>query len=262
MIVHAAGPFLPAQSEPFTRNSCDILVAAQKGLPMSRLYAVFHDYWNLCIGIAVATAALLLSKDKILSIYTTDVVHAVLISLLMLMSVTWLVLYLHATRNEIDLLEVSFTLNYRPQGAVLPIGIMLAIVFGALIAFASDVIVFASIAIVACLVDAWGQNNVNINMVKLYQKKLYPPDQAARATIIFDYYLTNPTLFRVTCLVVAFCGALVLGVIWHFTHIAKLMYIAYVVMLTAGLVSEFTLFRWRRARDFALLKAESATPSS
>jgi hypothetical protein len=232
---------------------------------MSRLHEVLRDYINWCIGITFALAALLLTRTEIATLYQTEPIRAVLVTILLAETLAWFFSYIYAVRHELDLLDSAFEWDKSKNyfGFILPTGVGLALLFGGLIAFSTNILVYSALVLMLSVFDLYGQSVVIRNIgLHLFDKQFHGKGKDKEEQILCSYYLGKPLLLRLSVILSIFCAVLVLVITARFENYPRraFEYAAHIIIIFTILVGEVVLYRWRKDRDLKL--PASATKSA
>jgi hypothetical protein len=219
---------------------------------MGKIYEQLRDYLNWGIGITVCIAALLLSKDKLVQLYYNQPVTAAFSTALLVTTFVWFFMYVQASRRELDMLDSAFDSDRieRWKGVVLPTVVGLSLLFGCLIAFSTNILIYSALVPLQSVLDLFGQVTINRNLNILVREKQFRGAEGERkGQILFLYYVEKPHLLRVSLILVVFCGAFGLAVTSHFLRQPTYGYISYSAIIAAIVIGEIVIRRWRKERD-------------
>lgn len=226
---------------------------------MSKLYERLRDDINWVMVITVSVVSIMLSKGKFVALFQHNLVIGIFSIILLLTTIALFFLYLSAVRHELDLLESSFNSDKTKgiTGYAFPIGIALGAFFGFLIAYSTNILIYAALAAGYSTVDLIGQSNVIRNVNIFIREGIFrPPTGKKEADILFDYYIKRPLSTKISLTLVSFSAAFVLAGFSRLEGQKYLEYIAYGLVVLTIVIGERAIFIWRRARDrrLAVLK--------
>ena len=172
---------------------------------MSKVYDLFRNFWDIAVGIAVASAFFVLSTDKIRELLARDPAQGVLVILALVSSVLWLLAYMYGTRTELEFLrgysddsEVeAVAREFSWEGFLVVAG--LAVCFGALIGAVAKPVTYASIAIALQIADSCGFTIVQRVLFRANQRDALHP-------ALLEYYFYRPHALRCIGRLVCFWG--------------------------------------------------------
>lgn len=228
---------------------------------MSRIYEELRSYILLGAAITLGVAAFLLSKGKIAEQYNQDPIKGIFSSVLLAMTAFWFFSWIYAEFKELALLDSAFESEKikRLSGLIFPIAIALSLIFAALIAFSTNILVYSGVLTLLSVSDLYGQITVNRNFLHLFNNRQFRSKAGEQeAQILFFYYIERPMLARIALMLVFFCGAFILAAMAHFVNNAVYRYASYLVIIITIIVNEIVIYSWRRKRDRALAVIEGA----
>jgi hypothetical protein len=224
---------------------------------MSKAYKRLKEYIQLVLGLSVAIAFALLSRDRFIQLYQSNPPIAALSTALALVTFASMVAYWRAVTDELDLLNDAFDderlgLNHI-KGPTLTIGVGLGVMYGIEIAFSTNILLYAAALVVYQLLDIAGQSTVNRNVARMYRTRQFKTQYGeARATVLFDYYLERPLLLRCSGLLFLYFTALALAIAGFFSTDDRFSYAAYALIIVSIPAGELVIYSWRQKRDRAL----------
>lgn len=220
---------------------------------MPQVYQRLKEYINFALGFALAIGFALLSRDRLVLLYQTDMLMAVLAAALATMTFAQLVWYWRAVTGELELLNDAFDENRlqgAPKGPTLTVGVALGVGFGALIAASTNILVYTAVLAIYELLDTAGQGTVNHNVAKMYRARQFKSEHGeARATVLFQYYLERPLLIRTAVLLFIYAGAFASALAGTLSGHAWYLYLSYASAIVTMPAGEWVIYTWRRVRD-------------
>ncbi len=215
---------------------------------MDRVYRLLRQYWQIGVGVSVTTAFFLISIDRIKNEIIAEPIQGALLVLLLIITTFWLIAYMHSTLRELEMLRdyaIAPTIgpsNWIPLLMILGI----ALCFGTLIAFVTNLLIYSFFAIVLIILNSTGFAMVQRAISAGVQDT--ERDQAVPIAIV-EYYLYRPFLLHQTGMLVGFFVALVISLIAHYEQKTALRVLAALAIIITIILEEYILLRWRRWRD-------------
>lgn len=212
----------------------------------------FHVWLPFFVGLGITTAIFVTSKDHLIGLFNDDKLHGLLSIALLLVSALWFYRYLMAALEEFSVLSLEFDVEEIFTASPLIIVVGLAVLFGLLMGYSSDILIYACVGVILSILDLMGSNIVLTKLALLWEQKLFTSAPSKRARVMFDYYHTHLNFFRLGIMVLIFCSSVGIAVASRFTHDKNLMYVAYGMLIGASIISEVILDLWRRERRHSL----------
>jgi hypothetical protein len=218
-------------------------------------YKKLKTYWEIGIAFVIFSASILISIDKIKAELATGTLTGVFIIVKLAITLGWLLIFIHGDLEELELLQTHGLLksDVLKAGSIgvgvgtLGLVVAIALVFGALIAFATHDILYPVLAIAIEGVDCIAHSIVLRAVyfaTKMKTQRLSPSQEA-----VFDYWLGRPQFLRLLGMLSGFYLALLLALLATFnrSHVLKTWSSsAAVLTIIAG---ESVVYGWRRSRD-------------
>lgn len=214
------------------------------------LYQLLTKYWELGVGIAAGGAFFWASRDKIFAAVTSSPIDGAATVVLLGATIVWFVAYMHSTQNELGILRslgVTPRVNSSNWAPTLII-VVIALLFGSLVGFVANPIVYSGLGIALILINALGfsvvQRSVFFESIRPERKNQIP-------TATLEYYLANPFIVHHLGIVLGFGLALILSILGRdypnvIGHAGALS--SFILALTI-LVEEYVLHVWRSRRS-------------
>ncbi len=245
---------------------CSTSTGAQRDQPLitsaerwdrTVLYDRLREYINWSFGFALAVAALLLSRDRLIQMFHDDRTTAILAAALLTVTTLDFVLYLHTVRHELDLMHEAFVDDKKKEaeGPVLIVAVWLALAFGCLIAEVTDILIYCGLLTLLQVANVIGVRNVNANFLDMYKRRIFRgAGGQLEAQILYKYYIERRAFLRCSLLIVASALGFVLAVVGLRTGSVVLTRAAYLTVLIGVPIGEWVIIRWRRECDDARRK--------
>jgi hypothetical protein len=218
---------------------------------MGEVYDTLNNYWMVAITLAIGCASFLLSREVLLRELMAGPVHAITVVAALGTTLFMFVLYMHATREELELAKTHryIELVGQPQAEAVILIACLALCFGGLIAFTTNLLVYGELMIVLQIADIFGAYIARRRFQNLESKKhVNIPGRA----ILHEYYVTKPHL-RMRVLRLAGCVvAVFLAVKARKNQLTIVTEFGWAIMIFSILGAEFVLHRWRQLRRYRL----------
>lgn len=225
---------------------------------MSKTYNQLSEYINWAMGLSIAVATFLLSKDVLVDLIQNNLFRGILSIILLLVTIGIFFLYARAVRTELDILDTVF-ISENVQTNDFSGNYFLAILavaafFGFLIANVTNIAYYSGAAALYSMFDMFGVSLVIRNFNILFRQKDFrnKPLIEKEADVLFDYYVGRPLLTRAAVILIFECIAFVLSIYSIFTGNELGSTIAYFIMIATFVVGEIAIHSWRKARDNGL----------
>ena len=205
------------------------------------IYSTWREYWRVCLAVAIGCASVLLSQDSLKREFIRGVVPAITVSAVLLTTLVTFVLFLIATDDE---LELAHHYNYiqkigNPQWPDFLVIFVLALGFGALIAFVSNPLIYAATIVLFQGADTIGTSLLQ-NRVARARK-----EAASMPNAIYDYYLLRPHSSLRTLRLLGYFLAFTIALVARFKPSVVLIESCWTVILATTITCEFYLRHWR-----------------
>ena len=193
---------------------------------------------------AIGCASVLLSRETLREEFMRGVIPAITVVAILITTLLVFVLYLFSTQEELDLareyayVEKLGALHWQDFAIVF----VLALSFGGIIAFVTNLLLYSAVIIVLQIADSIGAYMVQNRLFRAYQKSKAIPDP------IYDYYLVKPQFVLRTARLVAYTVAFVLAVVASFRPKAIVTELAWVIIVITTITYEYVIYRWRLER--------------
>jgi hypothetical protein len=213
----------------------------------SKSYSMLLTYWSTAIGVAIGTASVLLSRDALLRALEQGPIPAVTIIAVLAATLLVFVLYMEGTREELNFGEeyrILATVR-RPQPEHVVLIIWLAICFGGLIAFATNLLVYCGILICLEAGDLFGTVTVRRRVRDALKKGV--PHLTVSAKNAFDVYYNGKghlwlRSFRLLGTGMALGLAIYLSAARRGGHLAQ---VGWAIVIVSMLSAEYVHHLWR-----------------
>lgn len=214
----------------------------------NRVYRLLRQYWQIGVAVSVATALFLIRIDHIRDEIMAGPIQGVQLVLLLIITILWFVAYMHATLNELEMLRdyriatTILTSNWVPLTIIL----LIALCFGALVAFATNLLIYSCFAMLLIIF-----NSIGFTMV---QRAISTASQNAECgkappIALVEYYLYRPFMLHQMGMLIGFFAAFLLSLLAHYEHEMQLKMPAAFAVIVTILLGECVILRWRRLRD-------------
>jgi hypothetical protein len=207
----------------------------------SDVYGILKDYWALGLTLAVGTATFLSSLDRIKAQVLSGTVQGLLPLAVLLATLFWLIDFLSATRNELEICRRYQVLDRipLPPWQAIALVTILSVCLGGLIASITYPVIYCSIAIGIQVADCIALWIVQRDIFSAYKANpnLNP--------IIEKYYLHTPHFVHRIAKLVGFMSGLVLALVGQFRAEPRLTEISWVVVVMTIVIGEGILAFWR-----------------
>ena len=224
--------------------------------PVGRVYDTLNSYWSVAITLAVGSACLLLSREVFLREFMAGPIHAITIVAVLGVTLLMFVLYMNATREELELAKSNRYIEFvgQPQAEVVILIACLALCFGGLIAFTTNLLVYGELMIVLQIADIVGAYIARRRFQDIESKKhVNIPGRA----ILHEYYVTKPHLRMRLLRLVGCIIAVFLAVKARKNNLTIFTEMGWAIMIFSILWAEFVLHRWRQLRRYQLTSIHS-----
>ncbi len=203
------------------------------------------DYWVLAIGVASATAYWLMSKEVFLRALTSGIGPAITFIAVLASTLLFFAFYIAGTNDDLDK-AAGYVTGIKLEGPWHIILIFaLAICFGALFAFAANLIVYCGILFGLLLVDFIGFLTIRRKFIKNEAKaKERVPLTKWRA--LKNYYFVRPHLLLRSLRLLGTAVALALAVLLETRRSAALGELAWAIVVASVWSAEYCHSNWRK----------------
>jgi hypothetical protein len=161
--------------------------------------------------------------------------------------------YLYCGRNELDIVSSVFDFDKanKPRGPVVPLIILISIVFGLLIAFATNMYLYSLLYIILSIADLYGQGIVNQNISMLIIKNYIKEEhkQSNKLKAMYYFFVEKPLLVHAASFIIMACISVLLTFFGKYEDIKYLIYISYAVFIFTNIIGELVIWRWRNIRE-------------
>jgi hypothetical protein len=214
---------------------------------MDRVYDTLDKYWALAIAVAVGCASILLTRDVLLREFERGPLHSVTVIAALASTLFIFVLYINATREELELAKTHKYIELVGQLETEQVILIFAVAlcFGGLIAFVTNLLVYTALMIGLQVFDLVGAYVVRRRFQGAEKKKNV--DIPGRA-ILHEYYVLKPHLILRSVRLIGCTIALVLAIVARRSNSAVLTALGWAAMMCAILSSEYVLHLWRKVR--------------
>lgn len=214
---------------------------------MDRVYDTLDKYWALAIAVAVGCASILLTRDVLLREFEQGPLHSVTVIAALASTLFIFVLYINATREELELAKTHKYIELIGQLEAEQVILIFAVAlcFGGLIAFVTNLLVYSAIMIGLQVFDLVGAYVVRRRFQDAEKKKHV--DIPGRV-ILHEYYVLKPHLILRSVRLIGCTIALVLAIAARRNNSAVLTALGWAAMICAILSSEYVLHLWRKVR--------------
>jgi len=215
---------------------------------LSDAFGLLKDYWALAVALAVATATFLSSLDHIKSQLLSGPLQGFLAIAVLAASIFWLIDYLNATRNDLDLFERYQILDEAPiapwQAIVLVT--ILSVSLGSLIASIPYPVIYCSIAVAIQIADCIGLAIIQRLIFLAYKNapELNP--------VIKEFHLYAPQFMHRIAKLVGFMAALLFAVVGNLKKDPRFTTLAWILVLITIVGGEAVLAFWRHSLHLKL----------
>jgi hypothetical protein len=212
-------------------------------------------YWGLAIAVVIACASLFMSRSSLFASFHEGTIQAAMVIAPLAVTLIVFVLYMEATRAE---LRLAARLNFiealrAPRTSEIIIIFSIALCFGCLIAFVTNLLVYSALLLGLQVVDLIGPFIVNRRFKEAEGSGRTPPK--ARAAL-HEYYLVRHQISLRAVRAVGCVIGLLLAIFSVKTHRQIYAELAWAVILVSLLATEYVLLRWRLARNRKLERDE------
>jgi len=214
---------------------------------------ILKDYWVLAIGVASATAYWLMSKEVFLRALTSGVGAAITFIAVLASTLLLFTFYIAGTNDDLDK-AAGYVTGIKLEGPWHIILIFaLAICFGALFAFAANLIVYCGILFGLLLVDFVGFLTIRRKFIEheaKAEKRVPPTDLLALKT----YYFVRPHLLLRSLRLLGTAVAFGIAVLVETRRSAALGELAWAIVVASVWSTEYCHSNWRKLlkKDFGL----------
>lgn len=215
-----------------------------------RVYRLLTQYWQVGVALMVTSAFFLVSLDKVRKELETNVVDGILVISLLIATTLWLLAYMHGTLDELEMLHdhsVGSTVK-SISWYVLAVIVIIAVSFGALIAFVTEIIIYSCIAILVMLANCTGFAIVQRSVFLAGVEQGGKENNRVPAAIV-QYYLYRPFLLHQVGVLLGFFLALTLGIMASYEQNPSLRRASEVTAIITICAGECVISRWRKSRD-------------
>jgi len=206
---------------------------------------ILTEYWLGAIGLASATAYWLLSKEEFHRVLTSGIGPAITLIAVLASTLLLFALYIAGTYDDLDK-AAGYVTGIKLDGSRHVIIIFaLAICFGALIAFAANLIVYCGILFGLQIVDLIGFLTIRrIFIGNEAEAKERVPSSEWRA--LKDYYFVRPHLPLRSLRLLGTAVALGLAVLLEMRRSAALGELAWAIVVASVWSAEYCHSNWRK----------------
>ena len=214
---------------------------------VNRVYDTLDRYWTIAIAVAIGCASILLTRDVLLREFMRGWVHTVTVIVALGSTLFLFVLYINATREELELAKTHRYIELVGQLEAEQVVLIFAVAlcFGGLIAFVTNLLAYAALMMGLQLFDLVGAYAVRRRFQDANKKRNV--DIQGRV-ILHEYYVVKPHLLLRLVRLIGCTIALLLGVEARINDSAVLAELGWATMILTILLSEYVLHLWRRVR--------------
>jgi hypothetical protein len=228
---------------------------------MDKIYSTLDKYWAIGIAVTLGCASVLLSRDAILQQMKRGPLYAITVIAVLVATLFMFLIYMHASRDELDLAKsYKYVEHIRPpQAAEIIVIFAVALLFGGLIAFVTNLLIYASIMLCFRIADL-----VALHMVRRGVRHAKEMKQVSSAPlfVMANYYLSKPHVILHVTRLLGCVVALLLAVEANKKHSSMLDESGWAAIISVSLLSEFVLYRWRQERKEKLVPKRRARASA
>jgi hypothetical protein len=218
---------------------------------VSHVYGLLKKFWDVGVALAVSTAFFLLSFDRMKAQLLAGTLQGLLALGVLVTSVYWLLVFMHATLDELELLhEYKVVEQVGRAGWQTFIAVaVLSLSFGGLVATVTYPILYCAIAVTVQVADCIGMSMTQRAIFLAYRRlpSLNP--------VLYEYYIYRPHSIHRVAKLLGFMLALVFSVVASFSKQSKFAVASWTLVLLTILTGEYVLVVWRRWRDRELLQS-------
>lgn len=221
-------------------------------------YSTLDKYWIIGISVAIGAASVLLSRETLWQEITRGLVSAITTLAALGTTLFIFALYMDASRKELDLAKkYEYIKHIELSGSEHVIMIfVLGLLFGGLIAFVANLLVYAALMSGLQVADFVGTEIV-IRRFKDAEKQT-PRMSASVKASLNEYYVNRPHLLLRFLRLVGCVVALLLAIGARIQHSGLFAEVGWATMIFSVLYSERVLYGWRKARKDALAMHHTA----
>jgi hypothetical protein len=218
-------------------------------MSMDKIYSTLDKYWAIAVGLAIGCASILLSRDALIREFVRGIIPAVTIVAALATTLFLFVLYMNGARDELDLARTHKYIEHirQPETEQVVIIILLAICFGGLIAFVTNLLVYMGLMICLQVTDLVGTYMVRC---RFQDAEKFVPDPARDP--LHDYYVVKPHLLLRSARLVACAVAMVFALMARTRPASIITVFGWATIIVAILSCEYVLHRWRQERKHRL----------
>jgi len=205
------------------------------------------------VGLAVAVFSIFLNKDEYINRISNNNLESIEIILLFIATLIWFSNYIYINIQDIELISDAFPDLISPITPMISVFLMIGISvgFGLLLAFAYDIVIYASIATIFALIDLIS----DISILRLFSgRHIGEPVANPKQKIHIRYYFHHPTLLRDVLGIFVFVLPIVLLSLSESDLSTELSHFFYFLFIFTILISEWWITIWRKDRNKELIE--------
>lgn len=217
-------------------------------------YTSIVNSWNIGIGLTLSVAAFFLGKSKFVVLYQENIYHFFSTLSLSIIALFQFFIYYIQTGREMTLLHNYIDADSIPRlkGKVYFTILGLAIVFGLLIAFSDDILIYCSVLLTFNFLDSMGEiqisaytsDRISIELHKTKSKKDKNTFEALKEYFNYRNIFTIQFLSYTVNWI-----ALVFAILFNFNHLELFRMIATTIIILNMIIGEIILHSRRFKRD-------------
>jgi hypothetical protein len=216
---------------------------------IEELYQLLMKYWEIGVGIAAGAAFFWAARDKMYAAVTSSPVEGTATVILLGATIVWFVAYMHSTHIELEILRsFGVTPHVRPNNWAPTLIIMvIALLFGSLVGFVANPVVYSCVGIALIFVNSLGfsivQRSVFLESIRGERKNPIPVPT-------LKYYLANPFIVHHLGIVLGFGLALILSILGpdYPNVIGQARATSSFILALTIFAEEYVLHVWRKRR--------------
>ena len=200
----------------------------------------FKKLINWCFTVTVAVA-----KDKLVELFNNDLILGSLATILLVVTMARFFIYLYNADKELELINEAFEVgqDFKIKGSTFATPIIISVVFGILISYVTDIIIYSLGALVLSIADLYGQSVVNQNIATLLFRD---NEWSEKQQSLFELYLQKPLLLRGSFYVAVTAITFILAFWANYKSIKLLTYLSYTLIILLFTIGELVIYKWRK----------------
>ena len=213
---------------------------------IARIYKLLRQYWQVGIAVTLGIAFFVGSFERLKSAFMTSPRYAAGLTVLLIVTIVWFVAYIHATLEELQILEELKISPVIDSSSWFPLALIvgIAVCFGVLVATIIYTTVYCVSSIVLMLF-----NGVGFFLVQKSVLSASLDPQSVVPQPVVEYYLFRPFLIHQMAMLAGFFVALICSIIAHFSGSSVANWMALLIPSGTIVTGEIVIYKWRKARS-------------